>query len=65
VSGEWSPSLYGRFAPGKSPLFRLNIRKGQPQSQYGDLVKRRISVTCWELNTFCGSRSPFPVQLGG
>jgi hypothetical protein len=32
--GEWSASLYGRFAPGKSPLFPLNIRAGEPQSQY-------------------------------
>ena len=33
--GEWSASLYGRLAPGKSPLFTLNSRTGGPQSQYG------------------------------
>jgi hypothetical protein len=33
--GKWSASIYGRFAPGKGHLFPLNIRAGEPQSQYG------------------------------
>jgi hypothetical protein len=33
--GEWSASLYGRFASSKSPLFPLNIRASEPQSQNG------------------------------
>ena len=33
--GEWSASFYGSFATDKSPLFPLNTRAGEPQSQYG------------------------------
>jgi hypothetical protein len=39
---EWSASIYGRFAPGKSPLFPLNIRAGETENQYGGFGEEKI-----------------------
>jgi len=49
--GEWRALYPSHLIPlGKWSQYPLNRRLGRPQSQYGPLVKRKISFSCHKLN---------------